>query len=297
MAGCGQGKALTTYAESARTNTLRKVELRPPAGTVAFIPTGRSCFHSVDPRSRVERDKHIVQRIFIGIPVLNRFDLLRQCIEAVDYTAEVVVINNNGVDATFRSAVDSLSATNGFQVLHQKRNLGVSRSWNLLIREGFTRGYEWVFIGSNDTTLHPGSLKAAVDFPKDERFAVWHLHAFNFFLLCRRTIEMVGWFDENFYPAYKEDQDYAYRCRLAGLDRVAGITSCGADHVGSATIRSDPEISALVGHTGQLNAQYYLAKWGGHAGEELFTQPFNNPRYDHKWWPHPRSATRPNPRL
>ena len=37
--------------------------------------------------------------------------------------------------------------------------------------------------------------------PKEDDVAVWQLHSFNCFLLRRQTIERVGFFDENFYPA------------------------------------------------------------------------------------------------
>ncbi|HEY0783752.1 MAG TPA: hypothetical protein VGE98_14935, partial [Thermoanaerobaculia bacterium] len=99
-----------------------------------------------------------------------------------------------------------------------------------------------------------------------------------------------GWFDENFYPAYKEDQDYAYRCELAGVRRVAYACPCGfaAEHLESQTIRSDPEYAALnaVTHT-EWNWRYYREKWGGDHGEERFTTPFGRDDRDWRFWPDP----------
>lgn len=226
-------------------------------------------------------------KIFIGIPILNRLDLLAKCIDCLDVPAEVVVVNNNSVDASFKEELITLATSKGFEVLHQERNLGVARSWNLIARIGFNRRYEWVFVGSNDCFLHPGSLRAAIEFPKDEDVAIWHLHSANFFLVNRQTIERIGWFDENFYPAYKEDQDYAYRCQLAGYRRV-DVAGAGAEHVGSATIRSNPDYAERNECTHfNWNYNHYVMKWGGNAGAERFKRPYDQADKDHRWWPTP----------
>jgi GT2 family glycosyltransferase len=227
-----------------------------------------------------------MEKIFIGVPILNRLDLLEKCIGAVDHLAEIIIINNNSTDSDFKERLDGFASAMGLTVLHQARNLGVSASWNLLIRTGFAKGYEWIFIGSNDTFLQPGSLKAACDCKKDEDVGVWHLCGFNFFLLNRRTIDSIGWFDENFYPAYNEDIDYKYRCKLARM-RVVHIDGAGGEHVGSATINSNPDYFASNKETHRKNSDYYRSKWGGDCSHERFVRPYNNPEYDHTWWPVP----------
>lgn len=228
--------------------------------------------------------------MLIGIPILNRLDLLKECLDSIDYPAEILVINNNTVDAEFQEALALLARLKGFAVLQQERNLGVSGSWNLILRTAMTTGHEWICIGSNDTFLYPGSLKAALSVRKEDDCGIWHLHAFNFFLMRRATIETVGWFDENFYPAYKEDQDYSYRCEIAAVKRLPVIPNCGADHVGSATIRSDPEYARSNVLTQRWNSLYYRMKWGGEVGTEKFQKPFNNQNVDHRWWPKPKNS-------
>lgn len=235
----------------------------------------------------------VTDRLFIGIPVLNRPDLLARCLAAVDHPADVVVVNNS-VDPGVRAAIAAAAlaaadeaAGRRVQVLSQRRNLGVAASWNLIARTGFAAGHDWVFVGSNDTRLCPGSLRAAAAAPKEPDVRVWHLCDWNFFLIRRSTIEDVGWFDENFYPAYEEDRDYAYRCTLAGVRR-ADVPGAGGDHVGSATIKSDPRYAALNAVThGTWNANHYRMKWGGDAGAERFRTPYGLPDRDHRWWPDP----------
>jgi len=228
-----------------------------------------------------------MQKPFIGIPVLNRLDLLERCLGSVDLASEVVVINNNAVDAAFRSGLHQLGARFSAVVFDQERNLGVSASWNLLARTAFDRGCDWLFIGSNDTVLRPDSLaKTAAMAGREPEVGVWHIHAWNFFLIRRTTIERVGQFDENFYPAYKEDQDYSYRCILAGVER-ADVPGAGADHVGSATVNSNECYRILSTAAGCWNYWYYLIKWGGDATKERFRKPFDAPDKDHSWWPAP----------
>lgn len=231
------------------------------------------------------------QKIFLGIPVLNRLDLLAQCLERIDLPADVLIVNNNTLDSGFDAGVAELAESRGAMVWKPERNLGVAGSWNLILRTGMGWGHELVFIGSNDTFLHSGTLAAAreraLDSTADER--LWHIHAWNFFLLHTAIVPRVGWFDENFYPAYKEDQDYAYRCRLAGVERVIlNLPNRGADHLGSQTIESDPEYWASndVTHFG-WNRPYYLRKWGGDNGAEVFRSPFGRTDRDWRWWPDP----------
>lgn len=226
-------------------------------------------------------------RIFVGIPVLNRSDLLARCLSHIDVPATIVIVNNNRNDFQFEDDVDALAARYGAMVLKQERNLGVSASWNLIIRTAETLGFDECFIGSNDTALASGSLAAAVSFPKEPDVAIWHLMGFSFFMLNRRTIERVGWFDENFYPAYKEDQDYAYRCQLAGLRRI-DVPGAGGDHVGSATINSNPLYQQRNIRTHfDWNMNHYRMKWGDDSEREKFIHPYNDPTKDHRWWPDP----------
>ena len=223
-------------------------------------------------------------RAFIGIPIVNRLDLLKNCVETLDISAEILIINNNPGDKQFNLDLHKLAQHREAEVLCPPKNLGVAASWNLIIRNALSRGYDRIFIGSNDTSLHPGSLEAALNFPNGKKYAVLHLHAFNFFLLHESAIRDVGWFDENFYPAYKEDQDYAYRCYLAGVERLPSIPGCCGYHVGSATIHSDPAFVSKHQHDFDKNGRYYVSKWGGDSGSEIFAHPYNDASYDHRLW-------------
>jgi GT2 family glycosyltransferase len=228
-----------------------------------------------------------MSKAFIGIPILNRLDLLKESIGHIDYPADIVIINNNSVDRSFREELHHFAKENGIEVIDQLYNRGVAASWNCIIRTGISRGHDLIFIGSNDTFLTPGSIKTVVEFTKTEPEVIWHINAWNFFAIHRQAVKLVGWFDENFYPAYLEDQDYAYRCRLAGATSCI-VGGTWALHLGSQTIHSDPEYYELnIDTHHNWNENHYRAKWGGDRGAERFRRPYDRPDKDWKWWPDP----------
>jgi hypothetical protein len=90
----------------------------------------------------------------------------------------------------------------------------------------------------------------------------------------------VGLYDEKFYPAYHEDNDYSYRCRLAGIERDDITDHDGIIHHGSSTInRLNSKEKAVFENNWEASRVYYKNKWGGFPDQEIFTSPFDS---DHK---------------
>jgi GT2 family glycosyltransferase len=86
--------------------------------------------------------------------------------------------------------------------------------------------------------------------------------------------ERVGFFDERFYPAYFEDNDFHYRMKLAGATEA--IAPCGYDHVNSATIQKyTPKQKEAHHERFKRLRSYYVKKWGGMPGSEAYTIPFD----------------------
>lgn len=241
-----------------------------------------------------------MQKIFVGIPVLNRFDLLDQAIAALDYqNSELFIVNNNTVDAAAQEQFTTLKQKYNFDSFSPRFNLGVAASWNRIITTAWSRGYEFVYIGSNDTLLGPGSLRALVEMEKSPNECLWLLHGFNFWCFRIAAIPVVGLVDENFMPAYFEDNDFHRRVTLAGLETVhmrstpfeqngRVVPAVSARHLGSQTIASDPEYAIHNSNTfGNWNAAHYNMKWGGPVGDERFKTPYGEADKDIRWWPDP----------
>lgn len=196
--------------------------------------------------------------------------------------------------ATLRIPEESLLVIDNTTV-----NKGVAGSWNLGIDATFTSHSDWLVICSAGTRFgRPGGCDfldalrspAAVGAHAVEagRGLGWHLIAFP-----RATLELVGYFDENLYPGYYEDIDYARRMQLAygGLD-VLYWPKVDVDAMVPVVAHGlDPGHT----HVDFVGGEAYMArKWNGHKDvwpRQGFTHPFGDPSKDWRWWPTP-----PDPR-
>lgn len=170
-------------------------------------------------------------------------------------------------------------------------NRGVSTSWNNGILAAQERGADAIIVANDDIEFAPGDVDklAAHATANRSRYIIscagTHLGfgrrvpsmGYSCFAINPVAIEKLGCFDENFFPAYCEDQDYAYRAKLCGLQEE-NCADTELTHAGSSSISSDRQLLYQNAMTQQKNMLYYRRKWGGFAGAEIYQTPFNNPR-------------------
>jgi GT2 family glycosyltransferase len=226
----------------------------------------------------------------------------KPCLESIRCTHphRIIRLDNGSTDETREQAASLASPT--FQHRRFETNIGTARSWNLGILDGFEQGADYVAVLNNDILLHPTcfdrlveriarndvgmvtahDIRGEVATPEE----VFHIPAtakaevpesehpnFSAFLIGRLCWELVGSFDEEFHPAYFEDNDYHYRMLLAGL-RAVVYPPAMFYHYGSRTqyeARSTPVVSERAF---DANRRYYLSKWGGLPGAEQYRTPF-----------------------
>jgi len=231
----------------------------------------------------------------LGTLILNRGDLLLRLFRSIDYPYDKFVIINNGKDKGVIAACEEIQKKDPSKVvvIHSPKNTGVAAGWNLLIKD-FPA--PWTFICGNDVEFPAGVLEKMVT-------AIWEGHekygkffadqGHNAFAITKLAIDTVGYFDENFYPAYLEDCDYQTRLRLAGIPYldIPGIHVVHGEpkeltghEPGSSTIYSDPRYRIANGITHHNGFQYYIKKWGGVNEQEKFTHPFNDSKKSLKDW-------------
>lgn len=215
--------------------------------------------------------------IVLGIPSLNRFDLLIECIDSalagsVAPDTIYVIDNSEGQyperwQARYRNRV----------MVHQaSTNYGVAKSWNLLA--GIARGDEARLILSNDdiTFAHDTIarlLTVAESTPRAGIVSAIEGQRFSLFHLNGAAYQEVGPFDEQFQMAYFEDNDYAWRLTLARW--ALPVAPSAVTHVGSATIaRMTPAQMAAKHAAYAHNQAYYIRKWGGPPHAEIYSVPF-----------------------
>ena len=202
----------------------------------------------------------------IGIPTINRADLLDEALQVYKDTFygrhQLIIDNGNQPIQTY---------SGDQKVLKMPQNLGVSGSWNLIMKTLKNKGYTHVAI-LNDDIVWKKTADQVEEFiqsnPADfyQGTGTWCC-----FVLPVKTFDEVGGFDEGFFPAYAEDNDYAYRMRL--LNKQVFVSSMFNPEVyrNSSTIAKDPSLNRRFDDI----MKRYRDKWGGMPTQETFTTPWN----------------------
>ena len=178
------------------------------------------------------------------------------------YYEMVIVDNTDEANAPAHVKPDA-------RMIRFRGNMGVAHAWNTIIKA--TPHARWWMLCNNDIEF------IRKDFERMETAMMANdivkMGGFEAFGIHRRVVKEVGWFDESFHPAYCEDNDYQHRVEQTDLKHhwMHGPFK----HLGSNTIRSDPALRERNNETYPSNVRYYLSKWGGEMGREIYTTPFN----------------------
>lgn len=216
----------------------------------------------------------------IGVPVVMRPSRVRTSWERWDVTPpERLFLIDNTADGSWRP----IAAEHGWSYYTAGRNLGVARSWNVALQQDAAM----TALVSSSVVFHDGmsSLVAAMKQQADWQRGLLTDDAFHAAAWARPLIDVVGLFDENFWPGYFEDNDWIRRLELAGMHTPANpmpkaylATSCdNAVALRSGAI-AQPDFRALL--------DYYVSKWGGPPGQETYATPYNE-AMPLSFWRHP----------
>ena len=214
----------------------------------------------------------------LGVPILNRVDLLERLLASLDQPVHTLAIVDNSVDAPgseqggVSAALDDLRQRGHPLIQHIRiarpfRNLGVAASWNLILST-FPEA-PLALLANNDIQFAPGVLQTAlsqIDAGRPQFLALLEPpNAFAAFLLTSLCWDRLGLFDANFHPAYCEDLDYRDRLQadpavqqLDGRFAHAAMAACNPSH--SATIGSDPALARHNRSSYALNTLWYLSE-------------------------------------
>ena len=247
---------------------------------------------------------------FVDLPhyVLDLVDTIK-----TNYDYRIILIDNNSSIDT-KNELKCLLSNDKVIYIENDYNRGVASSWNQGINyaiEHFDSDY--VAVLNNDILLHPQCLDwmiacsiggffplvTAMDYAKECDFPHQILEKkiplksyivdspeFSCFLVNIKMLgklaenengceDFPGRFDELFYPAYFEDNDFHLRLKLA---KMRGVKTNQAMyyHYGSRTVRENPNMGQINSHYYLMNEERYINKWGGRPGDERFGSPFNS---------------------
>ena len=104
------------------------------------------------------------------------------------------------------------------------------------------------------------------------------------FLVNTRTFfPTLGTFDENFFPAYFEDNDMRRRMLLADANAYVEPNAQIIHHV-SQTQFADQDRPVVPSHRFEANKSYFIDKWGGIPHQEKHKTPYNRSDLTYKDW-------------
>ena len=189
------------------------------------------------------------------IPVLNRFDLLEECISSIDCAVEHLLVIDNSGQYSMPAGLYRGKVT----VLNMPANMGVAGSWNLGIKS-FPFAPYWI-IASNDIKYAPGQLQKLADKSSPD-VLIKTSQAWSSFSIGSNIVKTVGLFDENYHPAYYEDNDYEARIDRLGLRGSSVSADVNVIAYGAATtIQDSQELFNRNIATNESNYQYWQEKF------------------------------------
>lgn len=218
----------------------------------------------------------------IGTTVVNTTRWLKRLILSIDYPVEnLFVLNNNGRNE-LNNELDELKKLNSkyiknIFVTNMPGNIGVACAWNLTIKSYMMAPF-WI-VASDDIGFGEGFLKEMYEAAtNDSEVGIVHGYGGDFedgawdtFLIKDFVIQKYGLFDENTYPAYCEDVDYAMRMKNLPVKRIKSLKSVYYHGNGPAnqyyvhgeqTKKSSSELSQKLNKSNDLNIEYLNKKWG-----------------------------------
>lgn len=201
--------------------------------------------------------------IGLVVPVMNNFKGFAELMASVDYPAIFPIVIDNW-----------------------NENRGVSWAWNAGIMKSIS--FKYCLIVNDDVTFYPSTIfKLMVAINSGRIFVTgnsgngeYQYGTYNnepdFSCFMINPIEFVkkyGWFDEENFPIYFNDNDMARRMLLTG-DKYEKRLDARIEHKGSITqnnVVGGVETSPIF----EQRRAKYVQKWGGGPLEEKFTIPFN----------------------
>lgn len=206
-------------------------------------------------------------KVIVGIPTINRADLLNEALQRYfeDFKETEILIVDNGNQQI-------ITREKQFVIYRPEKNLGVSGSWNMIMDYADKVDATHVLMLNDDVvsgrTEH--EIKMLINQNQDIPFFN-SLQNWCSFILRVDVWKELGGFDETFFPAYFEDNDWCYRMRLAGMERLNTSFLNPLVYRNSMTIAKEPSLNNSFNN----NREYYAKKWGGYPTEEIFKTPFN----------------------
>jgi hypothetical protein len=206
-------------------------------------------------------------KLGIGIPTLNRYDLLKQFLPLYerdfslrDKETPFFILDNGNQGIDFQPST----------IIIKEKNIGVGASWNQLCQNIFLT-CDYALILNDDIYLGKNKEEIKLVIFKNNIKFVRATQDWCAFIIPKNIYEKVGMFDECFYPAYYEDMSYQYRMKLKAIPVIKTPLLNPRIYNSSKSLEKDQSIL----ESSKKNKKLYVQMWGGEPEREKFKKPFN----------------------
>ena len=224
----------------------------------------------------------------IVIPVYMVHERTIKCLNSIKDYEHVLLIDNTSTGEC-RKLIKKYP---GIRVSVQSENIGVPRAWNI----GIDEGHDWTFLVSS-SMVFKGGFKPIADMVENYDGLVFRTnHAWHCIGISKKAVNLVGRFDENFYPGYLEDCDWDFRYYLAKQNEYGNFEINARCQVNGGATKDG--VYVMIAPL----RKYFVKKWGGpemaetegqpwfgvptiwEKGENIYSRPFNNKENQISYW-------------
>lgn len=143
-------------------------------------------------------------------------------------------------------------------------NTGCAASWNTGLRAMMADpDKQWCIIVSAAMRFAHGGMDFVQRLRDDDmEWGALTRYGWHYAAVSKPMVELIGYFDENFWPGYMEDTDYMFRMHIAGLnDPQVFVPRIDALDDDLASIGHAIQLAG-VRPDGEKMEQYWQQKWG-----------------------------------
>ena len=206
-------------------------------------------------------------KLIIGIPTLNRADLLNEALEKYfeDFQETEIFIVDNGNQSI-------ITREEKFAIYRPTENLGVAKSWNTIMDYAEKVEATHVLMLNDDIYLGKTEhgIKVLLKSNENADF-INSFHNWCSYILTVDAWKKAGKFDEEFFPAYFEDNSFDWKMSLIEAKKTWTSFLDPLVYRNSMTIAKEPSLNNRFAQ----NRELYIEMWGGLPSEEKHLTKFN----------------------
>ena len=217
--------------------------------------------------------------LFVARNCLHLTKIAVRSAQIQDTPCDILVIDNASTDGT-----SQWLRTKDVAFIPLAKQESLAACWNRGLRTLWSVGYTSALVCNCDIELRPDTLSTleAMDLPfvscvsvgdgsqlgtpgdrniRDLLAKKREHPDFSCFLIRKEVTSKVGWFDEEYYPAYCEDSSYHVRMHRAGV--TAYCVDLPFLHLGAQTVKTaTPEERIKIERGAEANRKRFQAKYG-----------------------------------